>query len=556
MNDLKSTLDNNPKNRWIYLVRSNTDWMKLLKEAYPGSTSLKEWLFLFSNNLSSAPKCAVNECSNLVVWHDTHYTQCCSKSCAQSFKKQTGSLTQIQEKIEQTNLERYGYSNALSNPDIQNKRIQTNIKKYGAGNSPKARLAAKDRMVTINHNLTNILLEKYGVESTQQIPHVREKTRKTLREKYNVNSASAIPRVLEKRQLERIDDWEKLTNTVKIISLHDPVKTLPFANKKIEFQCIQCDNIEILPSETFKYRSRNFGTPCRKCSGISHGSREETQLFDWLNLLGLNMVRNDRSQIAPFELDIFLPDQRIAIEYCGLYWHSEENGKSRDYHNNKTQLCEEQNIRLIQIFQDEWLHQQAVVKARLLHILQINKTEKIYARKCNVIAVDTPKVREFMTQHHIQGFSPSKIHLGLTYNDEIVSIMSFSNLNAAKGSKNLKNHWEITRFASSKSVVGGAGKLFQAFIDRWNPHQIISYSDRRWNTGRVYEKIGMIKGTTTQPNYWYIMGDKREYRFKYRKDQLVKQGHDQNLTEKEIMKSLGYLRIWDCGHDKWIWSKK
>jgi hypothetical protein len=556
MIDLKTTLDAHPPNRWVYIVRSHIGWMQFLQDQYPNATDLKERLFLFANHLAQSPKCAVDDCHNLAAWHNNHYSQCCGRSCAQLLKKKSGALKIIQEKTKQTNLAKYGHENPLSNPDTQRKRVQTVLNKYGAGNSPKARQASQDRMIKINQNLTNTLMEKYGFPYTQQVPAFREKTQKTLQEKYKVNSVGAIPQVLAHRQQERIEDWQKLSGTVTILCLHNPTKPLPFANKQVEFQCLQCQCIDTIPSETFKYRSRNFQTPCKQCSGISCGSREETQVFDWINSLGLQITRHDRVQIAPYELDIWLPQQRIAIEYCGLYWHSEENGKSKTYHNNKTLMCQKQNIRLIQIFQDEWLYNQDVVKNRLRYILGANAQHRLYARKCQLVTATSSEAREFMNANHIQGFSPSKVHLALAHDNIIVSIMSFSGLNIAKGLHSQADHWEITRFASSSSVVGGASKLFRAFVEKYNPISVISYSDRRWNTGAVYEKIGMSYVSCSAPNYWYVRSDRREHRFRYRKDQLVKSGHDPDMTEKEIMKSQGYLRIWDCGHDKWIWSKK
>ena len=66
----------------------------------------------------------------------------------------------------------------------------------------------------------------------------------------------------------------------------------------------------------------------------------------------------------------------------------------------------------------------------------------------------------------------------------------------------------------------------------------------------VYYKNGFNFIKITPPNYWYLkVGEynQRFHRFNYRKDVLVKQGNDINKTEFEIMRDLGYDRIWDCG---------
>ena len=48
--------------------------------------------------------------------------------------------------------------------------------------------------------------------------------------------------------------------------------------------------------------------------------------------------------------------KEIAVEFDGMYWHSEEN-KPQNYHLNKTNLCEAKGIQLVHIFEkNEWLY--------------------------------------------------------------------------------------------------------------------------------------------------------------------------------------------------------
>jgi hypothetical protein len=97
------------------------------------------------------------------------------------------------------------------------------------------------------------------------------------------------------------------------------------------------------------------------------------------------------------------------------------------------------------------------------------------------------------------------------------------------------------------NVIGGASRLLKYFIRTYNPKQLISYADRRWSQGRLYETLGFefIKNTT--PNYFYVVKKRRENRFKYRKDILVKEGFDPNKSEREIMAERKIPRIYDCG---------
>ncbi|MBR4316364.1 MAG: hypothetical protein IKP65_05310 [Alphaproteobacteria bacterium] len=62
-----------------------------------------------------------------------------------------------------------------------------------------------------------------------------------------------------------------------------------------------------------------------------------------------DIIENDKTMIKPYELDIYIPEKQVAIEFDGIYWHNEEN-KPKNYHLMKTELCEEKGIHLIHIF--------------------------------------------------------------------------------------------------------------------------------------------------------------------------------------------------------------
>ena len=163
---------------------------------------------------------------------------------------------------------------------------------------------------------------------------------------------------------------------------------------------------------------------------------------------------------------------------------------------------------------------------------------------------------KFLFENHIQGKCPSSIKLGLFYNDEIVSLMTFGKSRHFIG--NGKTEWELLRFCNKMDtrVVGGASKLLKHFIKTYNPNEIVSYADKRWSDGNLYEVLGFQKYNESKPNYFYIVNGKREYRFNYRKSILVKQGYDPNKTEKQIMEERGIPRIYDCGCLCYKWIKK
>jgi hypothetical protein len=292
---------------------------------------------------------------------------------------------------------------------------------------------------------------------------------------------------------------------------------------------------------------------CNTCYPIKKISNGEIEVYEYIkSIYDKTIIQSDKSIFKNgFEIDILLPEDNIGIEYCGLYWHSELNGKSKWYHKIKYEKAKKENIRLIQIFEDEWIHKKEIVKSRLKSIL--NKNDTIYARKCIIREIDSSVSNNFLEQTHIQGKGYGEINIGLFHNDELVSVMKFSKLSKAKGYKIIpENVYELNRFSSKINVVGGASKLFNYFIKNYTPIKIISYSDLRWNTGNVYKILGMTETGITTPNYWYIKKDYRIHRYKLKKNI----NDPKNITEWELRKSQGWNRIWDCGHKKYIWENK
>ena len=297
---------------------------------------------------------------------------------------------------------------------------------------------------------------------------------------------------------------------------------------------------------------------CSHCYPNTSTSVGELELRDWLkNNFDIEFIWQDRSQLKNgFELDVWIPEKRIAIEYNGLYWHSVAAGRSRWYHRTKLDRCREQGIRLIQIFEDEWQSRPEIVKRRLLHIIGSRAESGVAARKCQIQEISVKTAKDFAQQYHIQGAGVGTICYGLYYQDQLLAVMDFSKLNRAKGQSNRPGWYELSRYCSIGRVIGGASRLFKRFVKDHDPTTVISYSDKRWNTGELYSKLGFGFQGATVPNYWYVKGVQRFYRYQFRKDRLVAQGADPSQTEGEIMKSQGYNVIWDCGSDKWVWNRK
>lgn len=287
------------------------------------------------------------------------------------------------------------------------------------------------------------------------------------------------------------------------------------------------------------------------CPYCTHNiSNQEKEITDYINSLGFETENNNRKLLGDTkEIDIIIPSRKIAIEFDGLYWHCEKNKPNKTFHLDKTVECGKNGFRLIHIFEDEWLFNKDIVKSRLNAILGGN-INRIYARKCEIREIENSDCKNFLGENHIQGGNVnSSVRYGLYYDGELVSVMTFCRPRKNLGQSNKGNDYELLRFCNKLNtvVVGGASKLLKHFIREHNPNSIISYADRRWNTGQVYEKLGFTFSHFSQPNYYYIIGQKRYNRFSFRKDVLVRQGFDVNKTEHEIMLDRKIYRIYDCG---------
>lgn len=307
------------------------------------------------------------------------------------------------------------------------------------------------------------------------------------------------------------------------------------------WECVKCKK-EILSHIDYGTVPR-----CSACNPkqISTGEQE---LSDYIKSLGIDVETNTKKIIAPQELDIFIPSAGIAFEYNGSYWHSSAK-KDKFYHVDKYLLCKEKNVHLIQIFEDEWLTKKDIIKSRIRSILGVS--DKIYARKCEVRSINGTTSRNFLTQYHLQGYVSSSVNLGLYFEDRLVALMTFglSRFNNRAG-------YELLRYCSAGTIVGGASKLFSYFISTFNPNSVISYADRCWSNGNLYRKMGFIDVTQDSRNtgFFYVKGNSRYHRSSVTKQLLVKNGGDATLTGDNLATQAGYHKIYNCGNYKFLYE--
>ncbi len=481
--------------------------------------------------------------------------------------KDPNQLQCIKDKIKKVNLEKYGVEYNQQNKEVQNKTRQTNLRKRGVECSfscPKIIKKSKKTNLRkrgvewaaacpeIIEQRKQTYLKKTGYDNPAKNPEVIEKTKKTWIKNLGVDNPSKSHMIRRKKEETRIKNlYPKVIKYFKTFNI-ELLSNYTNSAEKLKLKCLKCSCI--FEESIWKFQQ---GHLCPKCYPRENGtSIAEKEVYKFIcKLIGKDKVEHNCYSIIKnpntsnsLELDIYIPDKQIAIEYNGLYWHSELVLSRFDYHLQKTNLCKEKGIYLIHIFEDEWIFKKEIVKSRIKQILKVNDSERIHARKCEIKEID-PKVKnEFLEEFHIQGKDASKIKLGAFHNKELVSVMTFGKGNISKGSKSKEGVWELNRFCSNSNyhIPGIAGKLLSHFKKNYEWKEIFSYADRRWSTGNLYYQLGFELNKITQPNYWYLKGFERIHRFGLRKTK----DEPKDIPEWILRQNEGYTRIWDCGNLK------
>lgn len=476
-----------------------------------------------------------------------NHQEFCSRKCA----NETIDRKETHYKASQTLLKKYnttnpfdviGYNNIVKNPEKKSRSLkenwatrsmeEINSLKSNLSHSHKKRTPEEKQQTKIKIQKT--CLEKYGdVSFMGRNSSGRDNINNNIRD----NNYERLNDLLLKNNLELIEEYKGVKDIYGNI-IYYQFRHVPSGSIFVDH--VACGRIPI-------YRDINDS------KWISLAEKEVAD-FIQENYNGL-IIRNNRKLIKGFEIDIYIPDLNLAIEYNGLKWHSESNGKDRGYHLYKTEELEKQNIQLIHVFEDEWLYKKDIVKSKLLYM--IGKIPNIiYARKCIIKEIGNYDKNIFLNKNHIQGEDKSKFKYGLYYNNELISVITFGSLRNVTGNKSENDIYELIRYATklNYSIVGGFSKLLKHFVKINNPKKIISYADRRWSKGNLYIKNNFQFIHNSPPNYWYMKyWNKREHRYKYRKSELNKilDVFDLGKSEWENMKLNKYDRIWDCGSKKY-----
>jgi hypothetical protein len=527
------------------------------------------------------PLCINPGCTNSCMKKkkNTHYLKHCSVKCRNQHisikgaekRKQTclsryGTTTNLshqetKDKIKKTIKEKYGVEHIMHRPESKEKLQKTKSEKYGDStyNNRTKFIETKntwsnEKRQEIHDKKVSTTRERYGVDYTTQSSKMKEQSRATNLDRYGYENAASSPIVIEKIRNTMVARYGKHYNQRHISDeslnkLNDVDFLEENKNKPLKEVANQLGISYYTLDDAFT--RANITRTFVNCNR----SLAEREIGDYIeNVLGIRTETNNRSLLNGKEVDIYIPDHKIGIEYHGLYWHSEGTGTHKTYHLDKLNNANEAGIHLIQITDYEWINHQELVKSRIA--TKLGKGKVVYARKCKVKLVTADECKTFLTRTHIQGMVVSTIRLGLYYNEKLIAVMTFG-----KSRFNNDAEWELLRYSSElhTTVVGGASKLFTYFIKNYYPTSVISFCDLRWNTGKMYEHLGFQHIRTSKPNYWYCRNYVTfESRVVYQKHKLEKllTTFDPSLSEWENMRLNGYDRFWDCGNKVFLWKNE
>jgi hypothetical protein len=475
-------------------------------------------------------ECGINRVSFNMSWSDG-YKKFCSNKCSSNNRD-------LKNKKKNTLLERYGVDHYSKTKEYVDKVKSTSISRYGVDNFAKT-----DEFV---QKSKKTFMDRYGVDSYTKTPEYLEKSKSTCLSRYGVDNYVKTGDYKDKFKKTCMDKYGSFhiyqsDSYRNNFSICQDSGYLGYSDGMNLFNCPLGHSYSI-STDNYYGRTKNGIPLCTVCNPIGElNSIKEKELFDFIRSVYDGVIVG--SYRDGMEIDVYLPDKNIGFEFNGLYWHSEIY-KDRGYHLDKTLYFGDKGIRVVHIWEDDWVNKRNIIESQIKSLLGLIEN-KIYARQCRVVEISS--VKSFLDENHILGNDRSNKKLCLFYGCELVSVMTF---NKSEGRNIMgENEWNLSRFCNKRNmiVVGGASKLLSYFVSNNDVHRIISYADRDWSIGNLYGLLGFDKISEGAPDYKYVVGGVRLHKQNFTKKRL---NIGKSVKESEFMSGNGLYRIWDCGKIK------
>lgn len=437
-----------------------------------------------------------------------------------------GQIEAVKDKIRESTVSKWG-GIGFASEELAKRSMKTYEEMYGEdlyNGDRRKRLARQG------------LIDKYGVHSAALVPELKEKLINNYIKKHGgMGNARTAVKIETKKRMDRFEELYNsgLYSLIEIADMMDvSISTVHSWAKEL--------NIELPPSNAL---NESWQLYIQKETGIKF--KYEGKIY------------GDNKR----KVDLYHDELKLAIEINPTITHTTQpslfHGKKIPvkYHQERAVLAEENGWHLIQVF--DWDDPEDIIKL-IKSLTNINQ-KVIYAKKCIVKEVDMKDIETFIQKNHRQGAkAKGNIAYGLFYNNELVQVVTFSKERFKKNTK--ENSYELIRMCSKEGtkVVGGASKLFKAFVNsNYKPMKIKTFADYSKGQGKIYEKMGMKYVGLANLNGLYANIDTGEaYKVTTVTQKFRKEYEELGLTQQQYMNSKRFYRINDAGNKIFEWNRE
>ena len=352
--------------------------------------------------------------------------------------------------------------------------------------------------------------EKHGVEYPLQIKEFKEKQEKTTIERYGTLDFSKMPKAqqtiaerygsiaeMRKQFIEQRTKTQK-QNKYNIIVQH--LNTLDFEvleyndnTKNFKLKCKKCGLEFVISRQGINYNFRNNRRFCPKCDfkNMTFRSLEEQDLANFINTLYHKEILYNKKYNSN-EFDICLPEEHIAFDYNGIYWHSTASGKENGYHLNKKIIAKKLGFKLFYVWEDLWMNEQKrnIIESNIKQLLGIYE-KTIYATNCIIkeINIDNTKsikeLETFLRANDLDGnISNGYRFFGMYHNNRLVMVSVISKTdNDTKIINNKHYDFILSRLTvkTNYRIVNGIDKMLKYIINLPEITNLIYFINLDWN---------------------------------------------------------------------------
>lgn len=441
-----------------------------------------------------------------------------------------------QQETKLTCIEKYGVDNPSKSEAVKNRIKQSKLDRYG------------DPNYNNSERIRSTCIEKYGTPSASGDAEVRKKIQQTCQDRYGVDNPFQRVDLVQEGLVRNYGSLEEAYQHIaasqkeRIMERYGVVNVsqIPGSREKA---------LESMINTCIEKYGVEFPTLLPQCQFSKGNSSLSFPNQEFANLLSEHNIEFSREKtIVNRSFDFEIVGTNILVEVNPSATHNstwspfgDSNIKSTSYHRDKTRLATQHGYRCIHIW--DWDD-----KEKIVSLLQ--PLERIYARNCVIKELVKEDTKDFLNEYHLQGYISSEIAVGLFCEDCLVSLMTFGRPRYTD-----KYEYELIRYCSCKSVIGGAEKLFKHFLQKYNPESIVSYCDLSKFSGHVYQKLNMTLESVNISKHWYNIDSKQHILDsslnKVGFDNLFHTEYGKGSSNKELMISHGFVEIYDAGQAKY-----